>query len=1594
MLALVLITLPPVQNFLVRQATQTLSSKLKTKVSIGNIRIDFLNHLLIENLYVEDRAKDTLLFAGKAEVRITDWFILRKEVPVLRYLVLEDAYANLYRTPMNDAWNYEFIIDAFDTGPSKTPKKKSDTEFELDLEQIGLNNVRFHMDDAWAGSDMEFDVGEFELDADKIDLKKHIIDVDLIALKNTSILLRDYVGGRPPRPRKPFVIDTTAFNTGHWAVNVDKLQLKECVFRNDVDGSIPFLNEFDPEHIAITGINADARNIVIVKDTITGHIGNLAAKERSGIRIKKCSADVSVSPNASICKNLYLETNNSKLRNYYAMHYTRFPDFRDYINKVVMVATLDDAYIDSRDVAYFAPVLRNYPTVINAKGKIAGTVDSIVGKNLMVTDGASIVRGNLRMIGLPDIYTTYIEFREGDIYTTGKGVLKYAPELKDNPSISITSIEHAYFKGDFTGYIENFASKGVLTTNLGSIRSDVKLKMPELDGNRSGYSGLITVNEFDFGKLLNLPQLGPVSLKANVNGNAFDPAIASIQLNTLIDHVRFNGYNYQNINAEGVLEKKTFNGSVLIDDPNLALAFYGNADFSQKELKINATANLLKSDLNALHLVKDSIQATADFDMNWEGNNIDNFLGYAKLYNINLLRNGHRMDLDSVYINSAKDGDKKQLTVESNILSARIAGDYKLSSLPYSAQYYVSGYLPNYIKAPTQYAPDQNLTFNVVTRDIDSLLAVVSSDIKGFYNTKISGSLNMPRQQLTLDATIPYGQLYSVKMENVEIDAEGDFNILGLNAEAEHLVIGDSAVNASLSVTTTLGNDSLQFNIATTSPDNFGTATLNGKALARGDSLFFTLMPSEFFLSGTRWEIPAGSQVTVSNKYLYIRDLYLQSALQKLHIYSQNESSVQTLVLDAANIDLSLLGGIQAVAPYKPEGRVNGKVTIDSVFRHPIITGAIKTTEVKLMGDTIGNINLTGSYDAGKNVLVLDGQSGIYRGNASVTAGGRIILFDSLSKQSLDGKITFTATPLHWLTPFLDGYVSDIGGLLNGDVYIAGRADRPDVKGELRLDNAVMKVDFLGTRYTIHHANIGVDNKQIDLGEISLFDENKNTAILRGNITHNRFSDMRLNLTASSDKLDVINLKENENSTFYGNLTAGFQTLSVRGPFNDIDIRINRAVPAGPSHLFLPIGTTSAGGSSYNYVTFKTYGTEQQPVKKKSNNKLNISIDALMNDLAEITLVLDPSTGDAINAKGTGNLNLEIPLSDDIRMYGIYNITEGDYTFTLKQLYFKRRFILNSGSRISFGGPIAQTDLNVEGVYKTRTRLYDVLEPAEKTAINQISNRNDREVIAAKSPQDVNILLHMKGSLDQPQLTFNLEMPDQYVAGTIAANRVRLINQNYEMLFNQVASILLINSFVPSETNIGESGTGRTGAISNVSDILSTTASSQITNIVSKITGDKNLAIDFRYKQYSYTAGDPLSATSTTGNRNELSLGVRKNYFNNRLSLQVGSAYDWGRPTSSKSNTNNLVGDFRAEYQLQEDGNLRLNIFRTGSYDVLVDRNISRGGIGLSWRKSFNTFEEFFRGDRYAAKLREEAEAKKLLEQNNRTQSNTSGGTD
>ncbi len=145
-------------------------------------------------------------------------------------------------------------------------------------------------------------------------------------------------------------------------------------------------------------------------------------------------------------------------------------------------------------------------------------------------------------------------------------------------------------------------------------------------------------------------------------------------------------------------------------------------------------------------------------------------------------------------------------------------------------------------------------------------------------------------QQLTLNAKVPYGVDWQCRIAGLTLKGDGDFSRMKLSGDAAEVIVGDSLLRLSVNLGTTVADDSIGFNITTSSPGAYGTATLNGAAVARGDSIVLSMAPSEFFLNQTRWEVNGGSQVVYRTNYLSVRDLFLRSGLQQIGVQQEDET--------------------------------------------------------------------------------------------------------------------------------------------------------------------------------------------------------------------------------------------------------------------------------------------------------------------------------------------------------------------------------------------------------------------------------------------------------------------------------------------------------------------------------------------------------------------------------------------------------------------------------------------------------------------------------------------------------------------------------
>ncbi|MEP6583797.1 MAG: translocation/assembly module TamB domain-containing protein, partial [Ginsengibacter sp.] len=181
-LVLILIQVPAVQNFARKKVVTYLENKLHTKVEIGKLDIKFPTALSLQNIYIEDQSKDTLLYGGELKVDISMLKLLKSDVDI-QEISLNNIVVKVKRTPPDSVFNFQFITDAFMGEQSKESTTPDSSTMKMSIDRILLYNTRIVYYDPYTGNDMDLAFGHFDTKITTFDPTHLLFDIPSITLK-------------------------------------------------------------------------------------------------------------------------------------------------------------------------------------------------------------------------------------------------------------------------------------------------------------------------------------------------------------------------------------------------------------------------------------------------------------------------------------------------------------------------------------------------------------------------------------------------------------------------------------------------------------------------------------------------------------------------------------------------------------------------------------------------------------------------------------------------------------------------------------------------------------------------------------------------------------------------------------------------------------------------------------------------------------------------------------------------------------------------------------------------------------------------------------------------------------------------------------------------------------------------------------------------------------------------------------------------------------------------------------------------------------------------------------------------------------------
>ena len=1380
-----------------------------------------------------------------------------------------------------------------------------------------------------------------EANFDEVYLGFSHFDFDHVTLRKGQFNVRQFEGEDDLNIQ--FILD--AINGPRDTTKKVKSKPPELFFWNVDIENVDFTYEFrdtipdtgfgmNYDHLRIREIYANLKNFLIIDDSLSGKINHMKLTEASGFKVNDFSSDFVIAYTMMDFSNLHVQTPLSSLDGKVHFEYDEYDDLSDFIEKVQMRGKILKSSINLDEIAVFAPELRGLNQQIAYSGGFKGTIDHLKGFNTMLSFGKeSHFIGSFKMDGLPDtdkmafdyhvveMQTSRSDLQTLEMYPFYNKTKIQVPEMLDKAGV-------VTYRGTLSGTLDNVIVLGKVSSDLGELEADLHLWYRN-DVNQYAYEGKFGTANFMLGDLLGLtPRIGNLAFTTEIEGLGFNENQLKSSITGTIPFIELNGYSYSNIALNGIVNGKTYDGKLSINDPNFLMDFSGLIDLTKEQPEFDFKADVDRINFTALKLIKrdSALVVSTQITSNFKGKSIDQLEGQIELAETSVQYGYEKFHVDDILLESKGEPDAKSIHVYSDILDASVQGSFRLASLPDAISKVLNSFLPSYTAItinPNQLF-NQNFTYNITIKDLGLPSKLFFPDIEIGTGTKISGDFKSEGNQLHLAINSPVINISGVRFEQIKSRADAMHNRLKFDISSLKMFVTDSVQVNFISISSDAVTDSLglKINWASRKSLNAADAQINAKAHFEGSKINMQILPSLILIEDTLWQVNAENSITIDTGLVEFNNLSFTHQNEFLRIdgkVSDRETDELDVILD--NFQLRNINPFIAESDLIFEGSTRGIISFADLMGKPFFKSNLDLKNISLNGDFIGDGLITSKWEPKTERILLDGQIK----NSSVPKlafNGYFI--PSKSTNNIDLNLIMNNIQLSLFKKYVDDLFSDVTGLADGNIHLTGSLNEPITNGTVNLKRTAVTIGLLNTRYFFAH-EFKISKNSIQAKNIQLTDENSNTGKLDLKISHTNYDDFYFDVFLKANSLLALNTNETQSDLFYGKANAT-GTFRASGPLDNIVMDINAKTERG-TVFYLPLTGTS-DVSQQDFITFEKKGTTQTLNKLSSRKvsskgyELNFNLEVTPD--AEAFLLFDPKVGDIIKGNGSANLRMEVTEAGDFNIYGDYVIDKGDYLFTLQNV-INKKFVVQKGGTISFKGDPYDADINLSAIYKVRTSLFNLVKNIDSSA-------------SVKRTIDVNAIMNLSDKLMKPQISFDITLPN---ADDNTINLFKSQIYSEDELNKQIFSLVMFRSFMPNQGGATET-TGINGVGSNASELLS----SQLSNMLSQLSDDVNIGVN--YSQGGATAKDNVS------------VNLQTQLFNDRVSIDgnVGTANN----ATTSQNTTNMVGEFNVEVKLTDDGMVRIRVFNRSNQYLLLSNDVPyTQGVGLFYRREFENASDLFK---------------------------------
>ncbi len=1100
-----------------------------------------------------------------------------------------------------------------------------------------------------------------------------------------------------------------------WTMGLEKIRLRNCrfVYREEQYEPVDYgINWTDVE---CRDVNVEMTGFRFTGDTTKLRFSGLSLVEKSGFAIRELNTGAILRDSAVLLTDTEIRTERSRLfleRLIFRWNPGQ-QDWRYFTKRVRQYYKLGPSSVSFVDLAYFNSVLVGIDNTVTCQGVVSNTVNRIEGEELVIGIGKhSSFRGSFTSHGLPDIDNTVFDIDFYDAYLDPVDLETiYLPWFAWKIRIPkpLHQLNGFRLDGKFTGTTEEFLLR--VNSRTPGLVGGFRLAYEPAGLDSIDYSRLS--GNFHFpnaaaGRMLGVRSLGNAHFAGDYSGVVGEEDALNVTAKlyrmkvgegTLTGADLYMAWEEGRINGVATVDSDSLEGTLVVNyDPAPEQTFLGvKGAVDVKNLRsfgwgINGGVESLRTEFNGVYGEKGA------------GNSLANVVLNGMVYTG---ENG-LFTVPFISFESRSDSGYRTASLASGIADLQLEGN----ALPRQPLDFIANavkrYLPVYGDAvmAASHLEQKPVDFRGFLRlkEVTPVLDILCPNVRIADGSILSADYRNNGEEFTVAVesdSLTYGD-YSFR--NMQLRMEGGGERMDLSCILDQLEYRNEYRLYNVRNELTLQDNTVRNRLVWS---NWGAETYSGELAA--DLRFRPLGKNDFaaeiaihrgviLLADSVWQV-APSRVMVAGKEIRIDRFRLWNNDQYLSIDGMiSENPEEKLALELSRFDLSELNRLLFKERLNVFGVATGQVSIRDYYKDNHIYSDIRVRNWGLERDTLGSLHLLSSWDTDSSRLVLQAENQVEQ-SIPLDIKGHY----KPSADSLDLEIRLSEVGLERLQIYASDYFSMSRGSLSGHVSLSGRIRNPELNGYLSLNGVDLKIRNLNTSFRVNDT-LHIRKNRVDAVDLGIRDAEGKPAYCTGYYDLNAG---RYDLQAYFRDFLLINTRPEHNETFYGKVYAS-GSVHLRNSSGNDDITVNLRTENN-SRLYLPLAA-GGSGSGNNFLRFIREGEVERQKNPVAYGRQGTTLDANLeiNDNLEIQVVFDPTIGDILKTRGSGDLKIGLDQDGMLNMFGEYKISKGDYLFTLSNL-LNKKFVLTPGGSINWNGSPYDATININAVYNLKTSLYELL---------------------------------------------------------------------------------------------------------------------------------------------------------------------------------------------------------------------------------------------------------------------------------------------